>query len=71
MKIQMEIISRRLEFLHFKLNEVDDDFPLQIKYLMNEIDKNLALLLELEVEQKYQEIEEPDTVTQIIKELEE
>ena len=52
------------------MNEVDDDFPLQIKYLMNEIDKNLALLLELEVEQKYQEIEEPDTVTQIIKELE-
>ena len=70
MKIQMEIISRRLEFLHYKLNEVDDDFPLQIKYLMNEIDKNLALLLELEVEQKYQEIEEPETVMQIIKELE-
>ena len=69
MKIQMEIISRRLEFLHLKLNEVDD-FPLQVKYLMNEIDKNLALLLELEVEQKYQEIEEPESVTQIIKELE-
>ena len=69
MKIQMEIISRRLEFLHLKLNEVDD-FPLQVKYLMNEIDKNLALLLELEVEQKYHEIEEPESVTQIIKELE-
>ena len=40
MKIQMEIISRRLEFLHLKLNEVDD-FPLQVKYLMNEIDKKI------------------------------
>ena len=67
----MEIVNKRVEMLFYKLNTIDDDFPLQRNYLLSEIDKNLALLLELEVEQEYQEIEQPESVSKIIKELQE
>ena len=70
MKIQMEIVNKRLEFLYDKLEEIDDEFPLQRNYLLSEIDKNMAMLLELEVEQEYQEIEQPDHITNTIKDLE-
>ena len=70
MKPSLDSINKRLEFLYDKLEEIDDEFPLQRNYLLSEIDKNMAMLLELEVEQEYQEIEQPDHITNIIKDLE-
>ena len=58
MKPSVESINKRLEFLYRKIDKIDDDFPIQRDYILTEIDKNMAMLLEIEVEQEYQEIEE-------------
>ena len=58
MKLTIETINKRLEFLYRKIDNIDDDFPVQRDYILSEIDKNMAMLLEIEVEQEYQEIEE-------------
>ena len=58
MKLSLETINKRLEFLYRKIDNIDDDFPVQRDYILSEIDKNMAMLLEIEVEQEYQEIEE-------------
>ena len=58
MKPSVESINKRLEFLYRKIHNIDDDFPIQRDYILSEIDKNMAMLLEIEVEQEYQEIEE-------------
>ena len=58
MKPSVESINKRLEFLYRKIHNIDDDFPIQRDYILTEIDKNMAMLLEIEVEQEYQEIEE-------------
>ncbi len=57
MKLNVDSIHKRLEFLYDKIERLHDDFPLQKNYILSEIDKNRALLLELEVEQQYKEIE--------------
>ena len=53
----MDNLIKRLDFLYRKLEEVDDESPLQKNYLLNEIDKQRTLLLEIEVEQEYEEID--------------
>ena len=53
----MDALVKRLDFLYRKLEEVDDESPLQKNYLLNEIDKQRTLLLEIEVEQEYEEID--------------
>ena len=58
MKPSLDSINRRLEFLYRKIDSIHDDFPIQRDYILTEIDKNMAMLLEIEVEQEYQEIEE-------------
>ena len=57
MNLEMDNIIKRLDFLYRKLEEVDDESPLQKNYLLNEIDKQRTLLLEIEVEQEYEEID--------------
>ncbi len=48
--------SKKLNLLK-KLEEVEDESPLQKNYLLSEIDRNRAMLLELEVEEEYAEID--------------
>tara|TARA_Y100001938_G_scaffold134585_1_gene195229 strand:+ start:268 stop:447 length:180 start_codon:yes stop_codon:yes gene_type:complete len=57
MNLEMDNLIKRLDFLYRKLEEVDDESPLQKNYLLNEIDKQRTLLLEIEVEQEYEEID--------------
>ena len=57
MKPSLDSINKRLEFLYRKIDSIHDDFPIQRDYILTEIDKNMAMLLEIEVEQEYQEIE--------------
>ena len=54
----MDALVKRLDFLYRKLEEIDDESPLQKNYLLSEIDKQRTLLLELEVEQEYEELNE-------------
>ena len=58
MNVGMDALVKRLDFLYRKLEEIDDESPLQKNYLLSEIDKQRTLLLELEVEQEYEEIDE-------------
>ena len=54
----MDSLVKRLDFLYKKLDEVEEGSPLQTNYLLSEIDKQRTALLELEVEQEYEEIDE-------------
>jgi len=54
----MDSLVKRLDYLYKKLDEVEEGSPLQTNYLLSEIDKNRTMLLELEVEQQYEEIDE-------------
>ena len=58
MNLKMDSLVKRLDFLYRKLEEIDEESPLQKNYLLSEIDKQRTLLLELEVEQEYEEIDE-------------
>ena len=58
MNVGMDALVKRLDFLYKKLDEVEEGSPLQTNYLLSEIDKQRTALLELEVEQQYEEIEE-------------
>mgnify|MGYP001322388959 FL=1 len=58
MNLGMDALVKRLDFLYRKLEEIDEESPLQKNYLLSEIDKQRTLLLELEVEQEYEEIDE-------------
>ena len=60
MNLSMESLVKRIDFLYKKLEEVEDESPLQKNYLLSEIDRNRAMLLELEVEQEYSEIDAED-----------
>ena len=57
MNLSMESLVKRINFLYKKLEEVEDESPLQKNYLLSEIDRNRAMLLELEVEEEYAEID--------------
>tara|TARA_Y100000114_G_C11713638_1_gene304785 strand:+ start:834 stop:1019 length:186 start_codon:yes stop_codon:yes gene_type:complete len=58
MNVSMDALVKRLDYLYKKLDEVEESSPLQTNYLLSEIDKNRTMLLELEVEQQYEEIDE-------------
>ena len=58
MNVSMDALVKRLDYLYKKLDEVEESSPLQTNYLLSEIDKNRTMLLELEVEQEYEEIDE-------------
>ena len=58
MNVSMDGLVKRLDYLYKKLDEVEESSPLQTNYLLSEIDKNRTMLLELEVEQQYEEIDE-------------
>ena len=58
MNLKMDSLVKRLDFLYRKLEEIDEESPLQKNYLLSEIDKQRTLLLELEVEQEYEELNE-------------
>ena len=60
MNLSMDSLVKRIDFLYKKLEEVEDESPLQKNYLLSEIDRNRAMLLELEVEQEYSEIDAED-----------
>ena len=60
MNLSMESLVKRIDFLYKKLEEVEDESPLQKNYLLSEIDRNRAMLLELEVEEEYAEIDAED-----------
>ena len=57
MNVSMDALVKRLDYLYKKLDEVEESSPLQTNYLLSEIDKNRTMLLELEVEQQYEEID--------------
>ena len=57
MNLKMDSLVKRLDFLYRKLEEIDEESPLQKNYLLSEIDKQRTLLLELEVEEEYAEID--------------
>ena len=57
MNLSMDSLVKRIDFLYKKLEEVEDESPLQKNYLLSEIDRNRAMLLELEVEEEYSEID--------------
>ena len=57
MNLSMESLVKRIDLLYKKLEEVEDESPLQKNYLLSEIDRNRAMLLELEVEEEYAEID--------------
>ena len=57
MNLSMESLVKRIDFLYKKLEEVEDESPLQKNYLLSEIDRNRAMLLELEVEEENAEID--------------
>ena len=58
MNVGMDALVKRLDFLYRKLEEIEEESPLQKNYLLSEIDKQRTLLLELEVEQEYEELNE-------------
>ena len=58
MNVGMDALVKRLDFIYRKLEEIDYESPLQKNYLLSEIDKQRTLLLELEVEQEYEELNE-------------
>ena len=58
MNVSMDALVKRLDYLYKKLDEVEESSPLQTNYLLSEIDKNRTMLLELEVEQQYEEIDQ-------------
>ena len=58
MNVSMDALVKRLDYLYKKLDEIEESSPLQTNYLLSEIDKNRTMLLELEVEQQYEEIDE-------------
>ena len=58
MNVGMDALVKRLDFLYRKLEEIDEESPLQKNYLLSEIDKQRTLLLELEVEREYEELNE-------------
>ena len=57
MNVSMDALVKRLDYLYKKLDEVEESSPLKTNYLLSEIDKNRTMLLELEVEQQYEEID--------------
>jgi len=57
MKNQMEILTKKIDYLYQKAEEVvDERSSKQMDFLLNEIDSNKTKLLELEVQEYYKEL---------------
>ncbi len=57
MKNQMKILTKKIDYLYQKAEEVvDERSSKQMDFLLNEIDSNKTKLLELEVQEYYKEL---------------
>ena len=62
MKDQMEVLVKKIDYLHQKIEEViDERSSKQMDFLLNEIDTNRTKLLELEIQEYYKELDDEDS----------
>jgi len=62
MKDQMEVLVKKIDYLYQKIEEViDERSNKQMDFLLNEIDTNRTRLLELEIQEYYQELDDEDS----------
>ena len=62
MKDQMEVLVKKIDYLHQKIEEViDERSSKQMDLLLNEIDTNRTKLLELEIQEYYKELDDEDS----------
>ena len=58
MNNQMEVLVRKIDYLYQKIEDIiDERSEKQMDFLLREIDKHRTILLELEVQDQYKEIE--------------
>ena len=62
MKDQMEVLTKKIDYLYQKIEEViDERSSKQMDFLLNEIDANRTKLLELEIQEYYKELDDEDS----------
>jgi len=58
MNNQMEVLVKKIDYLYQKIEDIiDERSEKQMDFLLREIDKHRTILLELEVQDQYKEIE--------------